>query len=177
MTFSKNENSTKSLKLMNKKYPDTYLNNSLKSTPVKKEHAKNFSTRGIYSEGKNPLSPLKTSQDNNTYKNYKTNYSSYNSNTIGRINSLRPFEKFDHEFYIEKTECSLWGKESSIIKAEKKIFSEKKLSNQNVSNFGGVNVVSHIIKSVLNSFSFSHVYFPTNKLTRTRNIISILILR
>ena len=173
ITFSKKENSTKSLNPIIKNSSDRNSNYSFTSTPVKKQDLKKFSHTEIYSEGKNLLSPLKTSQQDNIHKNYKTNYSNYNSNIMGRINSLQPFQKVDHDFYVEKTECSLWGKESNIIKAEKKIFSEKKLSNQNVSNFGGVNVVKQIILLIRIFTSNSHVYFQTKKITQKRKKIFI----
>jgi hypothetical protein len=75
--------------------------------------------------------------------NLKTN-KSLNSNNMGRVNSThstQPFQKIEHDFYVANTERGLWEKELQKNKTEKRIFSEKKNRQENVSNFGGINVV------------------------------------
>jgi hypothetical protein len=74
------------------------------------------------------------------------NLNTNNSNNLGRINtsnSIKPFQKVDHDFYVANTERGLWEKELQKNKTEKKIFSEKKIRQENLSNFGGINLVNY----------------------------------
>jgi len=71
-----------------------------------------------------------------------------NSKNLGKINttnSITPFQKVEHDFYVTNTERGLWEKELQKNKTEKKIFSEKKIRQENLSNFGGINVVFYLL--------------------------------
>ena len=147
-TISKKSNTAKSINPIIKINPESNYNFSFnKSSPLKNPNSTKILQTEYESVTKLQLSPLKSGQDYNSKnsKNCKNNYSNKNDHYMGRVNSLQPFKKVDHEFYIEKTESNLWEKELQMIKTEKKIFTLKKLSNQNASNFGGVNMVKYIL--------------------------------
>jgi hypothetical protein len=139
-------NTTKNLNINLKTKTEPVSNFTFKGSPKKiPNSSKNFKIE-MYPEMKNRRGPLDTTgrmyySNKNylvTYQNVNTEHS--NNGNMARVNTLQPFKKVDHDFYVD-TQSSLWGKELQKIQTEKKMFGEKKLSEKNLRDFGGVNVV------------------------------------